>query len=604
MKKILIVICLFVFTGTLLADEDVSFNAKAPNVVKKGDQFRLVYSINTQVDDFEAPSIDGFRVLAGPSTSTSTNISIVNGKMTKNYQLKYTYVLQAEEKGKFTIGSAKAKIDGKVFKSNALTIEVIEGKRSGSQNRQDQEQSTAQKPQSGGDNLFVRVLLDDRNVYRDEPIVATLKLYTKLRVSDLRNVKIPSFEGFFKQEIPTPELRHLEKENVNGEIYQTGVLKKYLLFPQQSGKITVEPFKLDFIVQKRVESGRSQSIFDDFFGSYQNVKMPRQSEPIDVNVKPLPAGKPVSFRGGVGSFNIDASLDKTSAKTNEGVNLKVKISGKGNLKLLDAPDVDFPPDLETYDPKVTDNIDVSVSGAKGSKTYEYLVIPRSAGEYRIPSIEYAYFDLQSGTYKTLRTKPITLNVERGEGDTTTGTSASFAQKDVSMIGSDIRYIKTKDFNFKEKGKFVFGSFWFWFIYIFGILVFVVIFLFRRKKVKENANIALAKNKKANKFAKKRLKVASKHLADGNKDQFYDETLRALWGYLSDKLGISVAELSRDKAQERLADKNIKDDLIEHFLRLIDDCEFARYAPSSGEEQMDELYKEAIDVISKLQQKLK
>jgi hypothetical protein len=357
-------------------------------------------------------------------------------------------------------------------------------------------------------------------------------------------------------------------------------------------------------VQKRVQSGRSQSIFDDFFGSYQNVKMPRQSEPIEVNVRPLPDNQPADFRGGVGSFDIEASMDKTSAKTNEGVNLKVKISGKGNLKILDGPKVDFPPDLETYDPKVTDNIDVSASGAKGSKTYEYLIIPRNAGEFRIPAIEYAYFDLQSDSYKTLRTQPITLNVERGEGDTTGGGSASFSQKDVSMIGSDIRYIQTKEFDIKEKGKFIFGSLGFWFIYVFGIIVFVAVYLFRRKKVKENANVALAKNKKANKFAKKRLKVASKHLTDGNKDQFYEETLRALWGYLSDKLGISVAELSRDKAQERLADKNIEEDLIEHFLRLIDDCEFARYAPSSGEEKMDELYKEAIDVISKLQQKLK
>jgi len=604
MKKILVFICLFLYTGSLLADEDVSFKANAPNVVKKGDQFRLVYSINQQVDDFDAPSIGGFRVLAGPSTSTSTNISIVNGKMTKNYQLKYTYVLQAEKKGQFTIEPAKAKINGKIFKSNTLTIEVIGGNGSGSQNRQGQQQTTTKEAKGDGDKLFVRVLLDDRNVYRDEPIVATLKLYTKLRVSDLRNVKIPSFEGFFKQEIPTPELRHLEKENVNGEIYQTGVLKKYLLFPQQTGEITVEPFKLDFIVQKRVQSGRSQSIFDDFFGSYQNVKMPRQSEPIEVNVRPLPNNQPADFRGGVGSFNIEASMDKTSAKTNEGVNLKVNISGKGNLKILDEPKVDFPPDLETYDPKVTDNIDVSASGSKGYKTYEYLIIPRNAGEYRIPAIEYAYFDLQSDSYKTLRTQPITLNVERGAGDTTGGGSASFSQKDVSMIGSDIRYIQTKEFDIKEKGKFVFGSFGFWFIYIFGIIVFVAVYLFRRKKVKENANVALAKNKKANKFAKKRLKVASKHLADGNKDQFYEETLRALWGYLSDKLGISVAELSRDKAQERLADKNIEEDLIEHFLRLIDDCEFARYAPSSGEEKMDELYKEAIDVISKLQQKLK
>ena len=382
------------------------------------------------------------------------------------------------------------------------------------------------------------------------------------------------------------------------------MLKKYLLFPQQTGKITIEPFKLDFIVQKRIESGGSRSIFDDFFGSYQNVKMPVKSEPVNVSVRPLPTNKPKDFKGGVGSFRIEASLDKNSVKTNEGVNLKVKISGKGNLKIFEAPQVNFPPELETYDPKVTNNIDVSESGASGFKEYEYLIVPRTQGEYRIPPVKFSYFDLPSKSYKTIKTVPVKLQVERGEGDTTAGFTSSFSQKDINMIGSDIRYIKTDGFDIKEKNEFLFGSFWFYFVYIFGIIGFVLLYLFQRKKMKENADVALAKNKKANKFAKKRLKEASKHLADADKDQFYEETLNALWGYLSDKLGISVAELSRDRAKERLMEKKVDKELTEQFLRLIDDCEFARYAPSSGEAKMDELYKEAIDVISRLQQKLK
>ena len=606
MKKILIFTFLFMSFAQLYADENVSIKAKAPNVVKQGERFRLIYTVNTQVDDFDAPSIDNLRILAGPSTSTSTNISVINGKMTKNFELKYTYVLQADKKGNFSIPPAKVKVEGKVYKSNSLNIEVIDGKSAGARQKSSQqsgadEQKTQEAP---GDKLFVRVLVNDRNVYRDEPIVATLKLYAQLRVSDLRNVKIPDFRGFYKQEIPTPDLRQLEKENVGGEIYQTGVLKKYLLFPQQTGKITIEPFKLDFIVQKRVESGGSRSIFDDFFGSYQNVKMPVESDPVNVHVKSLPEGKPVDFNGGVGSFRIEASLDKNSVKTNEGVNLKVKISGNGNLKIFEAPQVNFPPELETYDPKVTNNINVSESGASGSKEYEYLIVPRTQGEYRIPSVKFSYFDLPSKSYKTITTDPVKLQVERGEGDSATGFTSSFSQKDVNMIGSDIRYIKTGDFDVKEKNEFLFGSFWFYFVYIFGIICFVLLYLFQRKKMKENADTALAKNKKANKFAKKRLKKASKHLADADKNQFYEETLNALWGYLSDKLGISVAELSRDKAKERLMEKKVDEELTEQFLRLIDACEFARYAPSSGEEKMDELYKEAIDVISRLQHTLK
>ena len=444
----------------LYADGDVSIKAQAPNVVKQGERFRLIYTINKQVDDFDAPSIENFRVLAGPSTSTSTNISVINGKMTKNFELKYTYVLQADEQGNFPIPPAKVKVEGKVYKSNSLNIEVIDGKSAGAKQKSSQQsRAHEQKTQSApGDKLFVRVLVNERNVYRDEPIVATLKLYAQLRVSDLRNVKIPDFRGFYKQEIPTPDLRQLEKENVGGEIYQTGVLKKYLLFPQQTGKITIEPFKLDFIVQKRIESGGSRSIFDDFFGSYQNVKMPVKSEPVNVSVRPLPTNKPKDFKGGVGSFRIEASLDKNSVKTNEGVNLKVKISGKGNLKIFEAPQVNFPPELETYDPKVTNNIDVSESGASGFKEYEYLIVPRTQGEYRIPPVKFSYFDLPSKSYKTIKTVPVKLQVERGEGDTTAGFTSSFSQKDINMIGSDIRYIKTDGFDIKEKNEFLFGSF--------------------------------------------------------------------------------------------------------------------------------------------------
>jgi len=605
MRKLVLFIGLFLSAGILFADEDVSVKANAPNVVKKGQQFRLVYTINAKVDGFDAPSIDDFRVLAGPSTSTSTNISIVNNQMTRKFELKYTYVLEADKEGTFTIAPAKVKVEGKVYESNALKIEVIKGgSSSGKQQQGNAQKNTGSGTAQPGDKLFVRVLIDDRDVYRDEPIVATIKIYSKLRISDLRNVRMPDFQGFYKQEIPTPDLRHLEKENVNGEIYQTGVLKRYLLFPQKTGKITIEPFETDFIVQKRVQSN-SRSIFDDFFGSYKNVKMPVSSDPVTINVRTLPSGEPVDFTGGVGSFDIEASLDKQSVKNNEGVNLTVKISGKGNLKILDAPQVDFPPDLETYDPKVSKNMDVSVNGATGSVEYEYLMIPRSAGNYRIPSISYTYFDLPSKSYKTLTTKPLSISVERGEGDTTAGgRSTSFTQKDVNMIGSDIRYIKTEDFDMKEKGKFIFGSFWFYFAYIFGILLFVLLYLFRKKRIKENADTVLAKNKKANKYAKRRLKEASKHLTAGDNDQFYEETLKALWGYLSDKLGISVAELSREKAKQRLNEKQVDEALIDHFLELIDECEFARYAPSSEEGRMDKLYKQAITNISQLQQKLK
>lgn len=605
-KTLLLILTLLTQVHLIHADEDVSFKAEAPNVVREGQQFRLTYTVNTDVDKFDPPEITDFSVLAGPSTSTSTNVSIVNGKMTKNYTLQYTYVLQANKKGKFTIPYAKIKVGQKVYRSNELQIEVIESKsRSSSGGSAGQAQQDQQTTETGdpGNKLFVRVLLNKRNVYREEPIIATIKIYSKMSISNLQNVKFPDFKGFFKQEIETPSLRQLQKENINGEIYGTGVLKKYILFPQKTGEITIDPFEVDCIVQKRVNS-QSRSFFDDFFGGYQNVKMPLASKPVTVDVKPLPTGQPANFTGGVGNFKLEASLDKSEVKTNEAVNLTVKVSGSGNLKVVDVPKIDFPPDLETYDPKINSDINVSERGAVGFKEYEYPVVPRHAGEYRIPSIQFTYFDLSAGKYKTLNSGPLTLQVAKGEADTSVAVSRSYNRKDVSVIGSDIRYIKTEDFSIEEKGSFVFGSLEFYLVYIAGIMVFVVVFLFQRKRAKENANVALAKNRKANKFAKKRLKVASRHLGEGNKENFYEETLKALWGYLSDKLGIPVSELSRDNAREQLEKMNIEGELTDKFINLIDDCEYARYAPASDESRMDELYREAIGVISKLQQKLK
>ena len=607
MKRSLFFISLMLLAGTVFAQE-VEFKAQAPNVVRQGQQFRLTFTVNSQAEDFQSPDIEGFTVLAGPSTSSSTNVSIINGKMTRNYQLSYTYVLQASETGKFTIPSAQVKVEGDVYESNSLTIEVI-GQKQGasggtqqeSQSGSSQDQPREAKPQ--GDELFVRVLVNKDRVYREEPLVATIKLYSKLNISGLENPKFPGFEGFYKQEIETPTLDHLEKENVNGEIYGTGVLRKYLLFPQKSGRLEIGSFQVDAIVQKKVKT-QSRSIFDDFFGSFENIRMPVKSDPLAVQVRSLPSGQPADFSGGVGSFDIRASLDKKQVPANEGVTLTLEISGKGNLKVLDPPPVDFAPDLEVYDPKISNDIRVSAGGARGSKTIEYLIIPRHAGDYRIPPIRLSYFDLASGSYRREETRPLTLQVEPGKGDSTAGMSRSYSKKDVSIIGSDIRYIQTDGFELDERGVFLFGSPGFYVVYIGGVVVFAGVFFFYRKRQRESADLALLKHKKANKYARKRLKEASGYLKQGNKDRFYEEILRALWGYLSDKLGISVAELSRDNAREKLQAKEVPQQMTDQFLELIDNCEYARFAPSADEERMDRLYQDAISTISALQQKLK
>jgi len=592
--------------GGILADE-VDFSAKAPGVVRQGQQFRLTFTVNTQAENFQPPTIEHFSVLAGPSTSSSTNVSIINGKMTRQFQLSYTFILRADETGEFTIPAARVEVDGKQYESNPVTIEVIgQQQQQGSSGQPGAGSDSRERPESvedAGDDLFVRVLLDKSSVYREESLVATIKLYSKLSISGLENVKFPAFEGFYKQEIETPTLRQLEKENINGEIYGTGVLKKYLLFPQKSGKLTIEPFQVDCIVQKKVKS-QSQSLFDDFFGSHRNVRMPVKTDPVTLQVKDLPGPQPPEYSGGVGSFDITASVDKNRVATNEGVTLTLKITGEGNLKVLDPPRINFPPDLEVYDPKITNDIRVSGQGAKGTKTVEYLIIPRHAGQYRIPSASISYFDLSRSAYTTARTQPATLLVEQGERDTTGGVTRSYSQKDVSIIGSDIRYIKTDQFDLEDKNEFLFGSVSFYLVYISGIVIFAGFFVARRRKEKENADVALMKNRKANKFARRRMKEASRHLEQGQEDPFYEETLKALWGYLSDKLSIPAAELSRDKAREKLQANNVPEEMIEQFMKLIDNCEYARYAPSKDEERMDRLYQEAVTIVSALHQKLK
>ncbi|MGM0530547.1 MAG: BatD family protein [Bacteroidota bacterium] len=607
MKKHLILFLLTFVTGQLAAD-DVKFTAEAPEVVKVGQQFRLTYTINKEAKDFRSPDLRHFTVLAGPSTSSSTNVSVVNGKMTKNYQLQFTYILQADETGEFTIPPTTVKVDGETYESDVVQIEVIDENDSSANQKSkqaDQQQSNSQSEdvEPSDEDLFVKVLVSKTNVYREEPVVATIKLYSKLDISGLENVDFPDFEDFYKQEIETQPLRQLEKENVNGEIYGTGVLKKYLLFPQKTGSITIKPFEVDCIVQQKVE-GESRSPFQDFFGSHKNVRKSIESEPVQINVKSLPGDEPNSFTGGVGSFKMEASLDKHSVQTNEGVTLNIDISGKGNLKVLEPPKMDFPPDLEVYDPKVSDDITVSESGANGTKTIEYLIIPRYAGNYRIPSIDMSYFDPNTGSFNRMQTQPMTLNVAEGEGDTATDFLSTYSKQDLNIIDSDIRYIQTKNFDYKKRGEFLFGSGEFYAVYAGGIAVFFVVLFIRRKKIKENADVAMIKNRKANKFARRRLKMALKYLKAGEEDKFYEETLKALWGYLGDKLGISVAELSRDKAKEILSEKQIPESLTDQFLELIDNCEFARYAPSGGMEQMDELYNHSISVISRLQQKLK
>jgi oxygen tolerance protein BatD len=587
--------------------QDVVFNASAPGVVELGQQFRLIYSVNAKPTNFSAPAVDGFSVLAGPQTSQSSNVSIINGKVTQNFELRYTYIFQANKEGKFTIPSAEVVVDKKTYKSNPVNIEVIKGapqqQRSTNQAGINHASQTTNQSEVSSSDLYIKTFVTKQTVHREEHLVVTIKLFSKLNVTRLENAKLPSFQGFITEELEVPPLTGLNRENINGQVYLTGVLKKYILYPQKSGEIRIEPFEMDVYYQKP-NNRRSRSMFDDFFGAVDSEGRKVFSNEVVINVKDLPANKPYDYSGGVGQLKLTASIDNSNVKTNDAINLKVKIFGNGNLKYINPLKIEFPSDFDVYDPKVIDNIKYSENGAVGSKNFEYLMIPRHAGEFTIPAFNFTYFDTKSDQYKTQKAGPFNINVAKSEGDTTVTVSSAFTKEDLRFLGQDIRFIKKNDLNLKKSNQFIFGSRLFYGAYFAALIMFMIVFLFRRKRMKENANVMLVKNKKASKFARKRLNKASGFMKQGQREEFYEELVKALWGYVGDKLGIRVADLSKENARNEMLDKNVEEEYIDQILNIIDRCEYARYAPVTEETKMDTLYSDAIKIISKLQQKLK
>ena len=580
MKKKLSILILLL-TGLLVQAEEVQFTASAPKVVSVGEQFRLTFTLNKKADQLLQPDLSVFNVLMGPSSSYSQSTSIVNGKMTRSVSYTYTYILQAKNPGEFIISSATAKVGKKSFKSQPIKIEVVNG---------GQKASTQTTASGSGNNvvntgvvsnedLFVRVSVNRKEVYTGEHLTATIKIYSKVNLSGFEDVKFPTFDGFLKSDIETPPLRSLDRENVNGQIYGTGVISRVVLFPQKSGTLMIDPVEIECLVQQR-SSKASNSFFDDFFDSYKTVRKSIKSPALKIKVKPLPPGKPANFSGAVGSFKLSASVDKVEVKANEAVTLKVRISGNGNLKLIAPLKVDFPLDFESYDPKISSNLKTDLSGSSGTKTFEYLMIPRFKGDYRISPLSFNYFDPATGKYKTLHSKEFQINVMAGDDDGLNTLVTSPSKEGIKFIGKDIRFIKTSPFKLVRKGETIWGSLWFIGLYIISLLIFIAVYIFRRKKLKEESNIELLKNKKANKFAKKRLKLALAQLKTKNSGAFYEAVLKALWGYLSDKLGIPLSGLSRDNAAEELKNKGIDEELVKEMIGLIDQCEFAQYAPIS------------------------
>ena len=591
----------------LLTTVVVSFaqqiTGRAPQQVAVGEQFRLSYTVNTQdVKNFRAGNIpEELDVLMGPSTSTQSSFQMVNGHMSSSSSVTYTYIVVATKSGSFTIGPAQATIEGKTVQSNEVHIKASGQAQSNRQGGSQQQQGRAGqevRPAGtaiSGSDLFIKVSASKSHVREQEPILLTYKVYTLVGLTQLSG-KMPDLKSFYTREVPLPQEKSFKIETLNGRQYRTVTWQQYVMFPQTTGKLEIPSITYEGIV---VQQNRNIDPFEAFFNGgsgYVEVKKQIKAPGTTIQVDPLPQ-RPANFSGGVGTFNISAQVEQTEVKANDPVKLRVIVSGVGNMKLLKQPVVKFPKDFDAYDAKVTDHTKLTTSGLEGSITYDFLAVPRHQGTYEIPPIEYVYFDTSAGAYKTLKTDGFTLKVAKGDG---TNTVTSFAgQEDVRQLANDIRYIKQGNTRQHPKGEFFFGSTTYAVSLAVLLIAFVSLFVIFRHRAIENANVMKQRAGKANKVAVKRLKKAAKLMKNNKPNEFYDEVLRALWGYVGDKLSMPVEQLSRDNISQQFTDRQVGEDIIRQFLEALDECEFARYAPGDATGNMNKVYDTAISAITSI-----
>lgn len=600
MKKLFFIAVLLLAVGSAFAQK-VSFEADAPSVVATDEVFRIEFSLNAKPDNFSPPAITGFDVLAGPTTSQGQSISIVNGSMTQTINFSYTYVLQAHAPGNFTIPAASVVVDGKTYSTKELAIEVVGEASAGRPKAGKTQKSDQSKGSISSDDILVRVSVNRNNVYKGQPIKATFKLYTRVPMSGVESAKYPAFNGFWTQELSTDNNKW-QRETLNSKVYDAMVIREYLLYPQQAGVLHIEQFDLTVIAQV-VAQQRRQSLIDDFFGGAADVQEVRKrlsAAPIKINVKELPAGAPYSFNGAVGSFNMTSDMPASSISANSATTYSVKISGKGNLPLIQAPKLVLPSSFEQYNIKTTESLSNSGTGISGYRQFEYPFIARAEGEYGIDPIEFSYFDPELVKYVTLATPKIDLEVmpdSTGRGVSAgAGMVSGLTKEDIKILGQDIRFIKIGKSGLSSRTNLFMGSWLYFAIIVLILALFVVALVYLKKIIKERHNSVLVKGKRANKVALQRFKAASIYMKEDNLRQFYEEMLRALWGYVSDKLNIPVANLTKDNVREELLKRGVSYEQSQRFIEIVSECEYAQYSPASSG-QMNEVYGAAVALIS-------
>lgn len=591
---------------------------EAPDVVAVNEQFNVTFIIEGEKSpsDFHWSEGDDFQLVWGPQKGSSSSIQIINGKRSSSHQTTFTYILIPKSTGTFQLPVATAMLSGDKIASSSVSIQVVSdgatASQSSGQGSNGAKSSGGGQTSSTGDissgDLFLRLSLSRSEVVIGEPITATLKIYQRVNVVGFENAKLPTFNGFWSQETFAPTNIEFKRESLDDKIYNTALLRTYVLIPQQSGTITIEPAELVCLVNVRAAQSASSSLFDRFFqDEYQTIRKRVTTPAVKVKVNPLPAGQPASFGGGVGNFGISARLTTDNLKTHDAASLIITVSGRGNVALLEEPKVNFPPDFEVYDTKTTENTDKSNGGTSGSKSFEYPFIPRSHGDFTIDPVEYSYYDVNSGKYVTLKTEPLHIKVAKGKGGDSapvTTVNSGVERKDVKSLADDIRFIFTGKPNLSGSGSFFVGSVFFWVLLALMIVSAAVVYLAFRKVAAMRADVAGTKNRRATKMAQKRLKLAGEYLDKSLYTAFYEELHKALIGFVSDKLNMDMSEISKDNIVSALTEGGVSEEQTKAFTDLLDACEFARYSPDGGNEAMRSHYDAALKVISSIDSGLK
>ena len=617
MKKIfkLFVFLVCVAPMVLWAQDDPKLTVSAKKQVMVGERFQVVFEANAEGKHFTAPTFEGFDVLGGPFTSSSSSVQIINGSISRTTKNTYTFALQASREGTFYIGPASLTVKGNKIASQSFSITVVpdDGSHATTSSKGNGNQGQSQSnsdPQVNGKDLFLKVVPSKKTAYVGEQIVLTYKLYTKVPVSSLSVEHVPAYAGFWTKDITDNNGGSLRQssEYINGVEYTTADIQRIIIVPQRSGNLTLDPMTIECVAQIRTQGSSRQSNdpFDIFFNdpffnrNVTNVRKELSCNSLNIEVKNLPEnGKPASFAGAVGNYNFKSDIDKTYLKTNEAFTLTLTVSGTGNIELLQMPEPTFPPDFEVYDPKVTTSYNHTVNGLSGTKKAEYLVIPRRAGSFDLSPVEFSYFNPSNGTYTALYSDTYAIQVEKGTGsESEEGGIFASNQEGIKYLGSDIRHIATGNPRLKPKHSSFFATPLYFIVLVALLLVFFILLMVLKKRELLRQDNAANRNRKADKVARGRLKQANQYLKVKDQDKFYVELSQALWGYIADKLSIERSKLSIDTVSETMRGKNVPEDLTQQFVDTLNSCEFARFAPGSADEKMEDLYRRGIEVITK------